>query len=125
MKSLADASGSSRRVAVIEEGAENIYSIRFILQSLGYDVASFSGGGDLLSELAAFQPSIVLVDMLMPGEMGLRVLVKLKERMKDLRVLAVTADAVALTEEQLRAAGADDILMKPYTVSDLQRKLES
>jgi CheY-like chemotaxis protein len=123
MKPLSDPSETGARVAVVEEGAENIYSIRFILQSLGYDVASFSGGRDFLVRLAEFKPSVVLVDMLMPAETGLRVLMALRERRSDLRVLAVTADAVPWTEEQLRSAGADDVLTKPYDVSDLQRVL--
>ena len=42
---------SDKKIAVIEEVADNIYSIKFILQSIGYEVASFSSCPTLSSSL--------------------------------------------------------------------------
>ncbi len=117
--------GSQYKVAVIEETADNIYSIKFILQSLGYPVAAYSARESYLSRLDEFQPRLVIVDMMIPSGGGYRVIQSVRREFSGkLPILAITADAMEGGQEDVRAAGGDDILAKPYTVADLQEKLD-
>jgi CheY-like chemotaxis protein len=62
--------------------------------------------------------------MLIPAKGGLKAISELKSSdLKRVPGMAITADAVALDEEVLLEAGFDDILHKPYTVTELQEKL--
>lgn len=120
-----DADTKSGKVAVLEEAADNIYSMRFILQSLGYEVASFPPKRGYLEQLKEFAPTVILVDMIMSPERGMRLLQELKEsEFKKISVIAITADAVPFSAEDIVKTGADEVLSKPYSVSDLQEKLD-
>jgi len=112
MKNADELKASEARIAILEESAENIYSMKFILQSLGYEVHACVAGKGYLKELIDFQPAVVLVDMLMPDS-----------SLKDVAIVAVTAEAVPISDDALREAGVNDILTKPYTVADLQESL--
>ncbi len=116
--------GSEYKVAVIEETADNIYSIKFILQSLGYPVRSYSVQETFLNDLEDFQPRLIIVDMMIPSGGGYRVIRALRESpLSKVPILAITADAMEGEQEDVREAGGDDILAKPYHVSELQEKL--
>jgi CheY-like chemotaxis protein len=124
MKNSDESLSVQKKVAILEESGENIYSMKFILQSLGYHVQSFAAREGLMRELAAFSPGVIVVDMLMSGGRGLALISEVKRSaMKKIAIVAVTADAVPFSEEQLRKAGANDLLVKPYTVADLQETL--
>ena len=56
-----------KRIAVIEEIADDIYSIKFILQSIGYEVTSFSSRKSYQDALDEFAPHLIVVDMMIPG----------------------------------------------------------
>jgi CheY-like chemotaxis protein len=112
------------KLVVIEELPDNIYSIRFILESLGYSVASVSAHADYLEEISALKPELIIVDMLMPAGRGLAVMSQLKNSsLKSIPSMAITADAVAIEEEKLAQVGFDEVLVKPYSVTELQQKL--
>ena len=113
------------RIAVIEETADNIYSIKFVLQSLGYDVLSFSAASGYRQRLRQFSPQLVIVDMMIPGDGGYRVIEELRSHVsRKLPVLAITAAAMKGGEEEVLEAGATDTLAKPYAVAELQKKLK-
>ncbi len=113
------------RIAVIEETANNIYSIKFVLQSLGYDVLSFSAASSYLQPLREFSPQLVIVDMMIPGDGGYRAIEELRSHVsRKLPVLAITAAAMKGDEEEVLEAGASDTLGKPYAVAELQKKLK-
>jgi len=112
------------QIVVVEELPDNIYSIRFILESLGYDVDSVPFQRGYLEEIRKLSPDLIIVDMLIPAQGGLKAVAELKASdIKGVPSMAITADAVALDEDQLLQAGFDEVLSKPYTVSELQRKL--
>jgi len=112
------------QIAVVEELPDNIYSIRFILESLGYKVRSVCREDGYLDEIMKLSPDLIIVDMLIPAQGGLKAIAELKSsELKRVPGMAITADAVAVDEEVLLEAGFNDVLHKPYTVTQLQEKL--
>ncbi len=116
---------SEKKIAVIEEVADNIYSIKFILQSIGYEVASLSSHDSYESSLKEFLPDLIIVDMMIAGGEGYDVIHQLqKSSLKKVPILAVTAEAMEGKEEDVYKAGGQDILSKPYSVKNLKKKLK-
>ena len=118
-------SKSEKKIAVIEEVANNIYSIKFVLQSIGYEVASFSSHDSYESSLKEFLPDLIIIDMMIAGGEGYEVIGQLgKSSLKKIPILAITAEAMEGKEEDVYKAGGKDILSKPYTVKNLKKKLK-
>lgn len=113
------------KIAVIEEVADNIYSIKFILQSLGYEVNSFSCASGYLKDLEDFEPKLVVVDMMIPHRIAYAVIREVTATLPDeVPVVAITADAMEGEAADVFEAGGQDILAKPYSVAELQEKLK-
>jgi CheY-like chemotaxis protein len=124
MKNSKNAHVKQGRIVVVEEMPDNIYSIRFILESLGYNVGSVSCRKGYLEEIERMGPKLIVVDMLIPAGGGLRAISDLRgSGLRDVPAIAITADAVAIDEAVLRKKGFEDVLHKPYTVTQLQEKL--
>lgn len=116
---------SQFRIGVVEEMADNIYSIKFILQSLGYEVSSFPPVGNYMEGLKDFDPHLVIVDMMIPDRGGYRAIAEIRSSgLRKVPTLAITADAMEGSENEVIRAGASDFLGKPYSVGELQGKLQ-
>lgn len=113
-------------LAVVEEVADDIYSIKFILQSLRYQVRSFSYSQPFLNELAEFNPKMIIVDMMIPMGGGFEVIrhIRSHPKLEKTPVLGITADAMEGKAKDVIKAGGQDYLAKPYAVGELQEKLE-
>ncbi len=119
------AARQDQHIAVIEEIADDIYSVKFILQSLGYDVRSFSSTIPFLALVTEFQPALIIVDMMIPDGGGYEAIRGLRaSSLEDVPILAITAEAMEGKVEDVYQAGGQEVLRKPYTVSELQEKLE-
>ncbi len=116
---------SPKKVAVIEEVADNIYSIKFVLQSIGYEVVSVSSHDSYESSLKEFVPDLIIIDMMIAGGGGYEVMGQLrKSSLKKVPILAITAEAMEGKAEDVYKAGGKDVLSKPYTVKNLKKKLK-
>ncbi len=114
-----------KRIAVIEEIADDIYSIKFILQSIGYEVTSFSSRKSYQDALDEFAPHLIVVDMMIPGGEAYGAMKELgTTRLKKVPILAITAEAMEGEEQDVYDAGGQDVLSKPYEVGDLRKKLK-
>ncbi len=126
MKKLQDKKEEQeKKIAVIEEVADNIYSIKFILQSIGYEVTSVSSRDSYQPMLKEFLPDLIIIDMMIAGGGGYHAIRQLgQSSLKKVPILAITAEAMEGKEEDVYQAGGQDTLCKPYTVKDLKKKLK-
>jgi DNA-binding response OmpR family regulator len=111
------------RVLVVEDERKVLRSLQRGLEQEGYEVAA-AADGDAGYELAATRAfDCVVLDLLLPGRDGLRVLADLRRAGKATPVLVLTArDAVADRVTGLDA-GADDYLVKPFAFAELLARL--
>ena len=120
------AARQDQRIAVIEEIVDDIYSVKFILQSLGYDVRSFSSTTSFLPLVAEFRPALIIVDMMIPDGGGYEAIRGIRAgSTQEVPILAITAEAMEGKVEDVYQAGVQEVLDKPYTVSELQERLET
>ena len=126
MKKLQDKKEEQeKKIAVIEEVADNIYSIKFILQSIGYEVTSVASRDSYQPMLKEFLPDLIIIDMMIAGGGGYDAIRQLgQSSLKKVPILAITAEAMEGKEEDVYQAGGQDTLCKPYTVKELKKKLK-
>lgn len=93
-----------------------------ILESLGYASISASDGLTALELIERYQPTLILLDISMPGMDGVEVVRRLKQNSQTAATIAVAVTAMAMKgdRERLLAAGFDAYISKPYTIEELE-----
>ena len=115
----------SKRLAVIEETTDDIYSIQFVLQSLGFRTRSFSPRSSMV-DLMGFGPDVIIVDMMISGGGGYRVIRQIRRagNLDRVPILAIGAAAMEGSPEEILAAGGQEVVTKPYSMTELRDKLD-
>jgi two-component system cell cycle response regulator DivK len=102
-------------ILVIEDNAANMTLATFLLESAGHTVLAASNAEAGLTMARAEQPTLILMDIQLPGMDGLEATVLLKSdpATRDIPVIALTALAMKGDEERILAAGCDGYIAKP------------
>jgi len=113
------------RVLVVDDDKAVRESLRRSLEFNGYDVSLAADGAEALAGIAASDPDVVVMDVMMPRLDGLETTKALRKAGNDLPILVLTArDAVGDRVEGLDA-GADDYLTKPFALQELLARLRA
>ncbi len=109
-----------RRVLIVDDEPAMAHAIERVLKRDGFKTAIAADGFSAGAMLYAFQPSIMTLDLRMPGMDGIAVLRFLRQAdlSAQLKTLVVTADTEERMQEAL-ALGADGVLRKPFANQDL------
>lgn len=95
--------------------------LRFIaanLKSLGYEAVTCSNGTEALEAIEAFDPDLLLLDIMMPQMDGFDVLKRLR-CFSSVPVIMLTARSNSSDKVQGLNLGADDYLTKPFSLDEL------
>lgn len=86
-----------------------------------YNVLFARNGYEALEILKKESPSLMFLDMCMPGINGIEVLKSIKEERNDIKVVIITGIRDETVEEEARGLGVFDYLNKPVCVEDIIR----
>ncbi|MGN7968133.1 response regulator transcription factor [Microbacterium sp. 22296] len=106
------------RVLVVDDDETIRLSVATALRAEGFVTDVAPDGVDLAERLNSFRPDLVVLDWMMPGPSGIRLLPVVRAA-GDAAVIMLTArDEV---DDRLRgfAEGADDYVLKPFTMAEL------
>jgi len=114
------------RLLVVDDLPDNIALIEAMLLAQGYEVDTATSGLEALAKVAAQPPSMVLLDVMMPGLSGIETTRRLKAQpnLGFIPILLITASDQASLQEGLDA-GADEFLRKPLDQSELLARVRS
>lgn len=115
------------KVLVADDLAENADLLRRLLSGDGYEVCIARDGEQALDLVAAEQPDIVLLDVMMPGRSGFEVCRQIKQSPATRFIPVVLVTALRDIEPRLEGihAGADDFLTKPFNAQELKARVGS
>ncbi len=104
-------------VLVIEDNPANMTLTVILLESAGHTVLSATNAEAGLRLARSEHPSLILMDIQLPGMDGLQAtfLLKHDDETRTIPVIAVTAMAMKGDEERIRAAGCDGYIAKPMS----------
>ena len=120
-------SSEPRTVVCIEDEPGVIELIRLILERRGLKVVGAVSGMEGLEVVRQIQPSLVLLDLMMPGMDGWEVYRRMKAdaMMKTIPVIIVTAKAEGIDEVLAKhIAKVDDYIKKPFSLQELLQSIE-
>ena len=110
------------RVLFVEDSEINRRIVREMLHASGIDMAEAEDGRVGLKMIDENDYDLILMDLRMPGMDGLTAIRHLRARpdaKARLPVIVITADAGSAIDADCRAAGADDVLLKPVSMQTL------
>ncbi len=112
-----------KAVLVVDDDQDMAKAIQRTLKRAGFEVLVATDGFVAGALAATFKPAVITLDLKMPGLGGLAILKAIRNTPDmETRILVVSAmPAEELAEA--RAAGADDVLEKPFKNADLVAKV--
>ena len=108
------------RVLVVDDDPEVLDALGEILDGLGYEVSTATSVEQAIAAMTASRPQVVFLDLLMPGISGLEALTYFRQHHRTLPVIVITGDPGHERVQKARAAGAFDVLAKPFSMATLQ-----
>lgn len=116
------------RILVVDDDPDIVDYLSSFLLDNGYEVASASDAASALSVMGEFEPNVVLIDVLMPGQSGLSLLVSLRRhpRWRNIPLVVVTGSDRILEDDcqsylgtHHGVRGPDGVLGKPIDLNTL------
>ena len=118
---------SGKTILVIEDNLLNQKLIETRLKGWGCRVLTSEKALYGISLLSEVPVDLVVMDLRMPGMDGFQASVRIRNHadpaISHIPIVAVTADLTAEDSEQVRRAGIDDVVLKPYSADELLDKL--
>ena len=112
-------------ILVVEDDADLGFGLRNNLEIEGYTVELTADGPSGLAALEARRFDLVILDLMIPGIDGLRVLRTMRERGDHTPVLVLTARGQEEDKVRGLRLGADDYVTKPFGVLELLARIEA
>ncbi|EDM36392.1 putative repetitive protein with two-component sensor and regulator motifs [Pedobacter sp. BAL39] len=117
---------ADNKVLIIDDDNRNIFALSAVLRARGYQCLSAAGGEEGIDLLKQDKEiSVVLMDMMMPGMDGYQAMEVMSKDpdLKEIPVIAVTAQAMLGDRERCLEAGAVGYVSKPINVDELTNLL--
>ena len=114
-----------KHVLVIEDNRDLAYGLRNNLEIEGYQVEVADDGPKGLMRARAGSPDLIILDLMLPGMDGYRVLRALREEGRQTPILILTARGEEADKVRGLRLGADDYVTKPFGVLELLARVEA
>lgn len=116
---IASGAQAKPNILLVDDDAAMLASLRLLLKANGHSVASAQGGAQALELLQSTDYDLMLLDLQMPGVGGHDILIHLREKQIDTKVIVVSGEtSFTMVKEALRE-GAYDFVRKPYDAGEL------
>jgi len=122
-----DAMIAASKILVVDDNEQNLELLVAYLETLGCPVVTAVDGVDALEKVAAENPDLILLDIMMPRMSGFEVCRKIKSdpTTRDTPVIMVTALNELTDIERGVESGTDDFITKPVNRLELTTRVKS
>jgi DNA-binding response OmpR family regulator len=94
------------------------------MKKSGFEVLEAGDAATALAQLVTFDPSIAILDVMMPGMTGLEMIDKVKQWKPACEVIMITGGGSDQTRKECMAKGAYRVMEKPLEMVDLRNTIE-
>ena len=111
----------ANKILVVDDEPNIVLSLEFLMKQAGFQVRTASDGEAALAAVAAEQPDLMLLDVMMPRKNGYEVCqaVRANPDWKGIRIIMLTAKGREVEREKGMALGADDYITKPFSTQEV------
>ena len=118
---------SAPRILIVEDESDLSLLLGYNLEAEGYVVENVERGDEAELRLAENAPDLVILDWMLPGVSGLEICRRLRAResTRTLPVIMVTARGEEAERVRGLSVGADDYVVKPFSVPELLARVRA
>jgi two-component system, OmpR family, alkaline phosphatase synthesis response regulator PhoP len=115
------------KILVVDDEKDLLELVEYNLGKEGYKVLTAENGIDALKAAKKEPPSLIVLDIMLPGMQGLEVLRELKKRpeSQNIPVILLTAKGEELDKVLGLELGADDYVTKPFSPRELVARVKA
>ncbi|HEY1152862.1 MAG TPA: phosphate regulon transcriptional regulator PhoB [Pseudolabrys sp.] len=115
------------RILIVEDEEPLTLLLRYNLEAEGYEVDAVARGDDAQLRLQETTPDLVILDWMLPGLSGIELCRRLRARpeTKTLPIIMLTARGEESEKVRGLATGADDYMVKPFSVPELLARVKA
>ncbi|QIY90239.1 response regulator [Chryseobacterium gallinarum] len=116
-----------KKILIVDDDPRNIFALKLTLKARGYAVETCTTAQEAFDILGSGHHfSVVLMDMMMPGIDGYEAvrIIRNTPEIKNIPVIAVTAQAMPEDRQKCMEVGADEYVSKPIDVDLLITTIE-
>ncbi len=113
-------------ILVVDDNATNRIVATRMLESEGHEIATANNGREALEAASSTRYDAIFMDISMPEMDGIEATARIRELpepFRSVRIVALTANAIAGDRERFLAAGMNDYLTKPIRRADIEKHL--
>jgi DNA-binding response OmpR family regulator len=116
---------TTAEILIVEDDIVILNTLAYNLIRQGFVVQKATSGAEALKLARKVRPDLILLDVMLPGESGIRVCEKIRE--EDWEVVIVMITAKDAEEDKVRGfeAGADDYVTKPFGMKELLARINA
>ena len=110
-----------QKVCIVEDDDNIRDMVLYALVSAGFDAKAFSDGESFWQVLEHTAPSLLLLDIMLPGADGLAILKRLKQSAKHKTLPVILLSAKGAEYDRIKGLdlGADDYITKPFSILEV------
>lgn len=113
-----------KRILIIDDDPDLVSVLQLMLKMKGFIVAAAPNESQVWQQVGAFNPDLILMDVLLSGADGRTICRQLKDsEFKQIPIIMFSAHPGA--QKNMTSYGADDFLAKPFQEKDLLQKIET
>ncbi|WP_345949287.1 response regulator [Mucilaginibacter sp. PAMB04274] len=114
-----------QKILVLDDDADILAIISYILTDKGFDVATLSGGEEIGKVIRQFNPDLVLMDVMLGSMDGRMICKDLKHQPETSSLPVILISASHDLAQSLREDGApNDFIAKPFDIDKLVKTVE-
>jgi DNA-binding response OmpR family regulator len=116
---------SVSEILIVEDDEVITSTLAYNLSRHSFGVKAATTGAEALRMARKMRPDLILLDVMLPGESGIEVCERIRERDQDVVIVMVTAKDAE--EDKVRGfeAGADDYVTKPFSMKELVARINA
>lgn len=109
-----------KRILVVDDEANVVRSLSFVLTKNGYEVSSARDGEEALRKVREFRPQLIFLDIMMPRKNGFEVCQEIKKMpdTRDIPIVMLSAKGVA-DQDPVLNCGAYAYISKPFSPQEI------
>ena len=114
-------------ILIVEDDKDLREMLKISLLMRKYTVLEASDGKEALIKFRPGVTDMVITDLIMPDEDGLKVIMKIKEIKPSIKIIAISGGGKAGPGNYLnlaKALGADEIFPKPFSINEMIKKID-